>query len=69
MWWPGVIIPVSDNHWQLETEMFIKGVTLRKSWDGGETTELELSEKDAFSNKETATDKKNRTSKRGIGNK
>lgn len=68
LWWPGYIIPVSDSHWNLSTEMLIKSVTLRKSFDGGETTEVKLTEKNAFSNEPEAKKETGRTGKGGIGN-
>lgn len=66
LWWPGFIIMVSDQHWELEAELFISNVKFKKSWDGGETTEIACTYPDAFTDK-GADSSLNRGAKLGAG--
>lgn len=65
LWWPGFLVPVYDYHFQIADIMFIKGVTLRKEWEGGSTTQVNCTVKSAYSEKDP--DKGGRSSKRGLG--
>lgn len=48
LWQPGYIIPVFDAHFLIGDDMFIKGVTFEKDWDGGSTTTIKCTVKDAY---------------------
>lgn len=66
LWWPGVIIPVFDWHWEISDMLFIKGVRFSKSWGDGARTEVTCTYKDGFSDKEGGAPK-SRTTKSGMG--
>lgn len=67
LWWPGVIIPVRDDHFLISDEMFVKEVTFEKTWDGGAVTTVHCTAQDAFSESDEAP--KSRTGKPGLGAK
>ncbi len=67
LWWPGYIIPVSDEHWELEAELFISNVRFKKSWSGGETTEVSCTYPDAYTDQGADSSINKRTSKLGAG--
>lgn len=68
IWWPGLIIPVYDYKYEIESELLIKDVCFDRDWKGGSTTELTLTYPDAFSDKDGKGSKKSgRTSTLGAG--
>ncbi len=67
LWWPGYVIPVRDDHFQISDELFIKEVKFTKDWDGGAETEIHCTFGDAYSDKSEAG--KSRTGKGGLGAK
>jgi prophage tail gpP-like protein len=66
LWWPGFIIPVIDQHWEISDELFIVDVRYHKDWGKGATTEITLTHNDAYSESE-AGPKGSRTASRGTG--
>jgi prophage tail gpP-like protein len=68
LWRPGFIIPVRDDHFLLADDMFIKSVTLEKTWKGGSTTKISCTVKDAYTKDASEQPKSGgRGSKPGIG--
>lgn len=65
IWWPGFTLSVYDYHFQISDVMFIKGVTLKKDFEGGSQTDVRCTVKSGFSEKDP--DKGSRSSKRGLG--
>lgn len=65
LWWPGFIIPVRDDHWNLADELFITAVRFHKDWSKGATTEVICTYNDAFS--ESSEGESSRTAKTGSG--
>jgi prophage tail gpP-like protein len=65
LWWPGFVIPVRDDHWDIQDELFITAVRFHKDWGKGATTEVICTYKDAFSEQEEGAS--SRTSHDGAG--
>lgn len=65
LWWPGWIIPVFDEHYDISDEMLVANVKFHKDWKGGSVTEVSVTFNDAFSESDEASP--SRTAKRGIG--
>jgi prophage tail gpP-like protein len=65
LWWPGFIIPVRDDHWEIADELFITAVKFHKDWGHGATTEVICTYNDAFS--ESSEGELSRTAKTGAG--
>lgn len=49
LWWPGYVIPVRDDHFQVSAELLIVKVQWHLDFKGGATTEVTCTYKDAFS--------------------
>lgn len=68
IWWPGFVIPVRDDKYEIAADLLIVDVRFSRSWGGGSTTELTLTYKDSFSVDEAAANPRDdRTSKLGVG--
>jgi prophage tail gpP-like protein len=68
LWWHGFLVMVSDPHWELECELLITDVRFKKTWKGGEITELTCTYPDAWTTDEEGQAKATgRTSKLGMG--
>lgn len=67
LWWPGLIVPVFDYHFELSTEMLIKSVTFRKAREEGSTTEVCCGPPDSYKPQSEASTAGSRTSKGGMG--
>lgn len=65
LWWPGYIIQVRDDHWEIADELFITAVRFHKDWSKGATTEVICTYNDAFT--ESDSGEKSRTAKTGAG--
>lgn len=65
LWWPGYVIPVRDDHFEISDELLIATVKFCKDWDGGATTEVSCTYGDGFSESEAGSASK--TAKRGVG--
>lgn len=65
LWWPGFVIPVRDDHFQISDELFIKEVKFSKDWAGGATTEVHCTFGDAYSDK--AEGGRSRSGRGGLG--
>lgn len=73
LWWPGLIVPVRDDHFQISDDLFIVSVRFTKTLgggsgagEGGAITEVTLTHSDAYSESEAGPNA-SRTSKRGAG--
>lgn len=77
LWWPGLIVPVRDDHFEISDDLFIVSVRFMKtlgnssgggggSGGGGAYAEVALTHADAYSESESGPGA-SRTSKRGAG--
>jgi prophage tail gpP-like protein len=48
LWWPGKLVPCYDYWWDVDAELFLKGVSLTKDFNGGAVTQLKFTLEDAF---------------------
>lgn len=48
LYWPGYLVPVIDEHFELAGDLLLVDVKFKKSWQRGETSELSLTLPDAF---------------------
>lgn len=67
LWWPGLLVPVSDYHWNIDHTLFLKAFNWSKSWNGGATSELEFTVEDAYSPQAEASGDQNRNKKKPLG--
>jgi prophage tail gpP-like protein len=76
LWWPGLIIPVRDDHFEIDQDMLITNVKWKKTTsegraqggsDGGSLTEVTCCPADGFSAKDGGDKAAGRTSKGGVG--
>lgn len=67
-WWPGLIIPVYDYKYEIESDLLIVDVKFHKTWPGGTVTELTFSYPDSYSSKDGKSSAKGgRTASQGAG--
>lgn len=69
LWWHGYLVPVIDEHFEIEGELLISDVRFKKTWQGGEWTELALTLPDAYTEDEGGSSSASRTSKFGAGSR
>jgi prophage tail gpP-like protein len=67
IWWPGVIVPVHDEHFLVSDMLFVTQVVFKKSLKGGATTEVALTYRDAFTEQEGSSGGTGKGSSPGIG--
>jgi prophage tail gpP-like protein len=66
LWWPGKLVTVRDDHFQISDELFIKSVDFSKDWGSGAITSISCTTKDAYS--ETSEgEPSSRTASPGVG--
>lgn len=65
LWWPGKLVTVRDDNWDLADVLFIVAVRFHKDWSKGATTEVSCTYSDAFTEQDDGT--KSRTGKSGVG--
>ena len=68
LWWPGFLIPVTDEHCQLADMLFIKSVKWSKEWEGGSKTVVTCGDKDSFKKGKGKGKRGKRSGKGGRGN-
>jgi prophage tail gpP-like protein len=68
LWWPGYLVPVTDQHCRISALLFIQKVKFSKSFQGGSTTEITCAPKEAFSEQAGGSAGDGRTSDTGAGN-
>lgn len=66
LWWPGIVIPVHDTHYDLSDTLLVVDVKWTKTLDGGAKTEVTCTYDDAFTDSEAGPGK-SKTSSRGTG--
>lgn len=49
LWWPGLLVPVLDYHWNIDHVLFLKSVNFTKTWGEGGLTDLDFTVEDAYS--------------------
>lgn len=67
LWWHGFMVPVLDEHWDIEAELMISDVRFIKTWTGGEITEITLTLPDAYTTEEEGSPSDFRTGRFGAG--
>jgi prophage tail gpP-like protein len=65
LWWPGKLVTVRDDHWELADVLFIVAVCFHKDWGKGATTEVICTYSDAFTEQDEGA--KSRTAQGGVG--
>lgn len=65
IWWPGFVIPVRDDQFEVSDELLIVNVRFSKKWGEGATTQVTCTHSDAYTEDEGGS--KSRTAKRGSG--
>lgn len=63
LWWPGKLVPCYDYWWDINADLFLKGVSFTKDLNGGAVTQLKFTLEDAFRPQAGATKSAGRTSK------
>lgn len=67
LWTPGVLVPVFDAHYYLDTPMFLKEVKFTKDYGGGSISELSFGPPDSYKPQAEAGTAGGRTAKLGHG--
>lgn len=67
LWWPGLLVAVSDWHWNIDHILFLKSVAFSKTWGEGATTDLEFTVEDAYSPQAEPNGEQNRNKKKPLG--
>jgi prophage tail gpP-like protein len=67
LWWPGFLVPVIDEHFELAGDLLIVDVKFHKKWEGGETTEVALTLPDAYTTEPGGKKSASRSGKYGTG--
>lgn len=67
LWWPGFLVPVVDEHFEISSDLLIVDVKFHKTWSGGETTEVACTLPDAYTDKPGGSKAASRTAKTGAG--
>lgn len=67
LWWPGLLVEVSDWHWNVDHILFLKSVAFSKTWGEGATTDLEFTVGDAYSPQAEPSGDQNRSKKSPLG--
>lgn len=67
LWWPGFIIPVIDQHFEIAADLLIVTVKFKKNWEGGEVTDVTCTLPDAFTTEPGGSKSASRTGKFGAG--
>jgi prophage tail gpP-like protein len=68
LWWPGLLVSVRDDDWEISAILFLKTVHFTKTWDGGSKSKLGLTYEDAYRpGSASAPRKTGRTSRLGVG--
>jgi prophage tail gpP-like protein len=64
LWWPGKTVPCYDYWWDVNADLFLKGVSFTKEMNGGAVTQLKFTLEDAFKPQAGASKSAGRTGSR-----
>lgn len=67
LWWPGFLVPVIDEHFEIAGDLLIVDVKFKKSWQQGETTEVSLTLPDAYTTEPSGKKSSARSGRYGTG--
>lgn len=67
LWWPGFVVPVLDEHSELDQDMFVKAVTFDVDLSGGTICALDMGPPDAYKLKAEQDKASGRASDSGMG--
>lgn len=67
LWWPGLLVPVFDWHYNIDHLLFLKKVVFSEDWDGGHISDLEFTVEDAYSPQAEPSGAQNRNVKKPLG--
>lgn len=67
LWWPGLLVPIYDFHWNIDHTLFLKTVSFKKDGDGGAIADLSFTVEDAYSPQAEPDGAQSRSKKRPLG--
>lgn len=67
IWWPGLLVPVFDYHWNIDHTLFLKTFNWSKMWGEAGSSDLEFTVEDAYSPQAEPSGEQNRNNKKPLG--